>query len=176
MRYHEIRQWPRSEKGHYVATEVGERCGEFGRLLGYPVPPENSIRATHRGSGPTPDSFFSLASTDSVPSTGDACAGDVANVCQRVESGCYDPGSAIGQSGGLFGSERPETRARTATRAIRGYRMGTSSGNRIPRWASGLISHKCRLDAARQWYSVLGWSHRGSTVPGGKVLAASVQL
>ncbi len=24
-----------SEKGHYVATEDGERCEQFGRLLGY---------------------------------------------------------------------------------------------------------------------------------------------
>lgn len=36
------------------------------------VPAENSIRATHRASGPTPHSFYLLASTESVPYLGDA--------------------------------------------------------------------------------------------------------
>ncbi len=95
------------------------------------VPPENSIRATHPGSAP--HSFYSLASTDSAPSSGDACAGDVANVCQRVESGCYDPGSAIGHSDRVFGRDtgssvstssitigRDRISHSTATRRIRG--------------------------------------------------------
>ncbi len=74
------------------------------------VPPENSIRATHRGSGPTPDSVYSVASTNSAPSSGDACAGGFANVCQRVESGCHDPGSAIGHSDQVFGRGNPYKR------------------------------------------------------------------
>ena len=46
------------------------------------------IRAAH--------SFYSFASTDSAPSSGDACVGDIADVCQRVQCRCCSTDSAIG--------------------------------------------------------------------------------
>ena len=70
-----------------------------------PVLPENSNRATHRGSGRTLHSSYSFASTGSVPCAGVTCSGDIANVCQQVECRWCGTGSAIGHLDRVFGRD-----------------------------------------------------------------------
>ena len=78
------------------------------------APIRATVRATDRRSNtclsreldPSDPSYFgpyrihskSLASTDTVPSLGDACAGGIATHCRRVECACRGTGTAVGRS------------------------------------------------------------------------------
>ena len=124
--------------GRHVRTDYDRRLSLFGCL--WVVPLEDSFRATHRGSGHTVHSSCSSSSTRSVPYAGDACAGDVANVCKRVESGGYDRGSAEGQSDRVFGRDRGR---HTCAREARRWKRRTSNGKCRVRRVSDALSRWC---------------------------------